>query len=194
MYASRVLTLYPEILVCWRFRPPVSHFNFSLSSWLPSVSTLAQPTREHLTLPFLSIILHMFLSCVGVWQNDRVEIIANDCGNRTTPSYVSFSDNERLIGDAAKNQVAMNPQNTYVHQYVLYVLMSNAPPLVYLTQNVSLVASLRMSRSNQIWSTSPSRSSARVANPTSMLNTAARKKSLYVSLSFIFWLTLYQLL
>lgn len=50
--------------------------------------------------------------CVGVWQNDRVEIIANDQGNRTTPSYVSFSDNERLIGDAAKNQVAMNPHNT----------------------------------------------------------------------------------
>jgi len=51
-------------------------------------------------------------SCVGVWQNDRVEIIANDQGNRTTPSYVSFSDNERLIGDAAKNQVAMNPSHT----------------------------------------------------------------------------------
>ncbi|KAI8925551.1 heat shock protein HSS1 [Entophlyctis helioformis] len=51
-------------------------------------------------------------SCVAVWQNDRVEIIANDQGNRTTPSYVGFSDSERLIGDAAKNQVAMNPINT----------------------------------------------------------------------------------
>ncbi|PON77779.1 Heat shock protein 70 family [Parasponia andersonii] len=51
-------------------------------------------------------------SCVGVWQNDRVEIIANDQGNRTTPSYVAFTDTERLIRDAAKNQVAMNPQNT----------------------------------------------------------------------------------
>ncbi|KIM32368.1 hypothetical protein M408DRAFT_14736 [Serendipita vermifera MAFF 305830] len=51
-------------------------------------------------------------SCVGVWQNDRVEIIANDQGNRTTPSYVSFSDTERLIGDAAKNQTALNPYNT----------------------------------------------------------------------------------
>jgi molecular chaperone DnaK (HSP70) len=67
---------------------------------------------------------------VGVWQNDRVEIIANDrecsCtalagfiwtlqfseGNRTTPSYVAFSSEERLIGDAAKNQAAMNPRNT----------------------------------------------------------------------------------
>jgi len=51
-------------------------------------------------------------SCVGVWQNERVEIIANDQGNRTTPSYVAFTDTERLIGDAAKNQVAMNPSNT----------------------------------------------------------------------------------
>jgi heat shock protein 1/8 len=67
--------------------------------------------------------------CVGVWQNDRVEIIANDReffhlmflsrlihplveGNRTTPSYVAFASEERLIGDAAKNQAAMNPRNT----------------------------------------------------------------------------------
>merc|ERR1711998_772197 len=51
-------------------------------------------------------------SCVGIYQNDRVEIIANDQGNRTTPSYVAFTDTERLIGDAAKNQTAMNPTNT----------------------------------------------------------------------------------
>lgn len=51
-------------------------------------------------------------SCVGVWQGDHVEIIANDQGNRTTPSYVAFTDSERLIGDAAKNQAAMNPRNT----------------------------------------------------------------------------------
>jgi heat shock protein 1/8 len=51
-------------------------------------------------------------SCVGVWQNDRVEIIANEQGNRTTPSYVAFTDSERLIGDAAKSQAAANPKNT----------------------------------------------------------------------------------
>jgi len=51
-------------------------------------------------------------SCVGVFQHGKVEIIANDQGNRTTPSYVGFTDSERLIGDAAKNQVAMNPTNT----------------------------------------------------------------------------------
>uniref|UniRef100_A0A673VGZ5 Heat shock protein family A (Hsp70) member 8 n=1 Tax=Suricata suricatta TaxID=37032 RepID=A0A673VGZ5_SURSU len=51
-------------------------------------------------------------SCVGVFQHGKVEIIANDQGNRTAPSYVAFTDTERLIGDAAKNQVAMNPTNT----------------------------------------------------------------------------------
>ncbi|KAI1162640.1 heat shock protein 70 family [Nemania serpens] len=51
-------------------------------------------------------------SCVGVYRDDRIEIIANDQGNRTTPSFVAFTDTERLIGDAAKNQVAMNPANT----------------------------------------------------------------------------------
>ncbi|ERM93899.1 hypothetical protein AMTRI_Chr12g272290 [Amborella trichopoda] len=51
-------------------------------------------------------------SCVGAWVHDRVEIIPNDQGNRTTPSYVAFTDTERLIGDAAKNQVALNPENT----------------------------------------------------------------------------------
>jgi len=51
-------------------------------------------------------------SCVGVFQHGKVEIIANDQGNRTTPSYVAFTDTERLIGDSAKNQTAMNPTNT----------------------------------------------------------------------------------
>ena len=51
-------------------------------------------------------------SCVGVYKNGRVEIIANDQGNRITPSYVAFTDSERLIGDAAKNQATTNPERT----------------------------------------------------------------------------------
>jgi L1 cell adhesion molecule like protein len=53
-------------------------------------------------------------SCVAVWQDQhcRVEIIHNDQGNRTTPSFVAFTKEQRLVGDAAKNQAASNPQNT----------------------------------------------------------------------------------
>jgi L1 cell adhesion molecule like protein len=51
-------------------------------------------------------------SCVAVWQHDHVEIIVNDQGNRTTPSYVAFNETERLVGDAAFNQVIKNPTNS----------------------------------------------------------------------------------
>ena len=51
-------------------------------------------------------------SCVGVWINDKVEIIANDQGNRTTPSWVAFTDTEKLVGESAKNQVTSNHTNT----------------------------------------------------------------------------------
>lgn len=60
-------------------------------------------------------------SCVGVFQHGKVEIIANDQGNRTTPSYVAFTDTERLVGDAAKNQVAMNPNNTIFGEELVHV-------------------------------------------------------------------------
>ncbi len=75
----------------------------------------------------IGIDLGTSMSCAAIFRNDRVEVIPNDQGNRTTPSYVAFTDTERLVGDAAKNQAPTNPKNTVYDAKRLIGLKYNDP-------------------------------------------------------------------
>ncbi|KAK4351543.1 hypothetical protein RND71_030856 [Anisodus tanguticus] len=87
--------------------------------------------------PAIGIDLGMTYSCVGVWQHDLVQFIAGDQGNRTTPSYVAFMDTGRLIGDAAQNQVAMNPTNTVFGK--LSALSLNSYVYLYVSSDIFVI-------------------------------------------------------
>lgn len=91
-----------------------------LVACIGSVVADAASKKKEIEGPVIGIDLGTTYSCVGIFKNGRVEIIPNELGNRITPSFVGFTDEEKLVGEAAKNQVSGNPLRTV---YVVKRLM-----------------------------------------------------------------------
>lgn len=118
-------------------------------------------------------------SCVGVMQNGKVEIIVNDQGHRITPSYVAFNDEERLIGDAAKNQYASNPRRTvFDAKSVIDSLLKSYDDFSDQVLDVLLAASGLTRMSKPTSNISPSKSPTPVKNPPSQSTSKAKTETL----------------
>ena len=72
---------------------------------------------------FSSVFFFFFASCVGVWENNAVTVIANQMGNRTTPSWIAYTDTERLVGEAAKNQAVLKIRTSFILRKINLLLV-----------------------------------------------------------------------
>jgi hypothetical protein len=110
-------TKLPTVTTVYCPAPHHHRGSIRINTQIPPTPTVVEMVISKGGGPAIGIDLGTTYSCVAIWRRDRGEVIANDQGNRLTPSCVAFTDDDRLVGEAAVNQAALNPTNTIFGQY-----------------------------------------------------------------------------